>query len=352
MEGHKVQFIDVKQIVSILWQKRKYYLYVMIISFVLACLWIFPQPRYYDCEVTLAPETNGESLGGGLSSIVSSFGVNIGDMTGNDAIYPSLYPDLFESPDFLVGLFDIHIKTLEGDVNTDYYTYLKDYQKQNVLTLPFKKISNYISNLIENDDKRAFSLEGSKINSFLLSKKDYLLMEKMKDKISCTVDKRTDVISISVRDQDALVCAMMADSVKEHLQNFIIQYRTSKARQDCAYYQHLTDSAKIEYEEALRLYTEYCDAHKDVILQAYISERDKLENDLSTKYTTYNAFVTQLQAMKAKVQERTPSFTTLKSATVPIKPTGPKRMFFVIGVLFAVTLLFMAYHLKGVLWKF
>ena len=42
---------------------------------------------------------------------------------------------------------------------------------------------------------------------------------------------------------------------------------------------------------------------------------------------------TQLEAMKAKLQERTPAFTTLKSATVPIKPAGPKRMIFVAGML-------------------
>ena len=75
MEDHKAQFIDVKQIVKVLWQKRKVYLYVMLISFVLSCIWIFPQPRYYDCEVTLAPESNGESVSGGLSSIASSFGL-------------------------------------------------------------------------------------------------------------------------------------------------------------------------------------------------------------------------------------------------------------------------------------
>ena len=317
----------------------------------LSCIWIFPQPRYYDCEVTLAPESNGESVSGGLSSIASSFGFNLGDMAGNDAIYPTLYPDLFESPEFLVGLFDIKIRTLDGEISTDYYTYLKEDQKQSVLTLPFRTLSNYINSLFESEEQRGKSSEGEKINSFLLSKKDYMLMESMKEKISCSVDKRTDVISISVRDQDALVCAMMADSVKEHLQNFIIQYRTSKARQDCDYYQHLTDSAKIEYEEALRLYTEYCDTHKDVILQAFISERDKLENDMSMKYSTYSAMNTQLQAMKAKVQERTPSFTTLKSATVPVKPSGPKRMIFVVGVLFFVSFIFIVYQLKGVLWK-
>ena len=54
---------------------------------------------------------------------------------------------------------------------------------------------------------------------------------------------------------------------------------------------------------------------------------------MQLKYNTYNALCTQVEATKAKLQERTPAFTTLKTATVPIKPAGPKRMIFVVGML-------------------
>ena len=322
--------IDLEKVVKVIWQKRKIFWIVLPIVFVLSCVWIFPEPRYYDCDVALAPESSSEAMGGGLSSIASSFGFDLGGLNGSDAIYPLLYPDLFESPEFLVGLSGINIRTLDGEINTDYYTYLKDHQKKNVLTKPFDAISNYFKSLFEKEETRGGDSSG--VDPFLMSQNDFNLMNVAKQKITCSVDKMTNVISINVRDQDPLVCALMADSVKEHLQNFITQYRTSKARQDCDYYQHLTDSARTEYEAALQLYTAYCDTHKDVILQAYISERDKLENDMSEKYSTYSAMNTQLQAMRAKVQERTPSFTTLKSATVPVKPSGPKRMFFVIGM--------------------
>ena len=163
-------------------------------------------------------------------------------------------------------------------------------------------------------------------------------MLKVQKKILCNVDKRTDVISISVKDQDALVCATMADSVMSHLQEFITNYRTKKARLDLEYYQHLSDSARIEYVLAQKEYSDYCDAHNNVLLQASISQRDRLENELSMKLNTYQAMMTQLQAMKAKVQEKTPAFTTLKSAIVPIKPAGPKRMIFVVSVLFFSTI--------------
>lgn len=64
-------------------------------------------------------------------------------------------------------------------------------------------------------------------------------------------------------------------------------------------------------------------------LQSLQSKIDDLENEMQLKYNAYSTIQTQLQAAEAKVQEKTPAFTTLQSATVPIRPTGPKRMIFV-----------------------
>lgn len=103
-------------------------LHCMDCSFALSVLWIMPQPRYYSCSVSLAPETGGDNMGG-INSIASSFGLNLG-IQGNDAIHPLLYPELMESPDFLVELFPIQIKTINDSIHCDYATYLRKYQKK------------------------------------------------------------------------------------------------------------------------------------------------------------------------------------------------------------------------------
>ena len=55
---------------------------------------------------------------------------------------------------------------------------------------------------------------------------------------------------------------------------------------------------------------------------------------MQIKLNTYNAMIAQVQNAKAKVQEKTPAFTILQNAFVPVKPTGPKRMLFVLGMVF------------------
>ena len=46
---------------------------------------------------------------------------------------------------------------------------------------------------------------------------------------------------------------------------------------------------------------------------------------MQLKYNAYTTVANQLTAAEAKVQEETPSFTTLQSATVPVKKAGPAR---------------------------
>lgn len=330
-EKDNKNIIDLAEIFKTLKAKRKTFYKMWVIVFALSCLWIFPQPRYYTCDVSLAPEAAGEDVAGGLAGIASNFGINLGG-AGNDAIYPLLYPELMESNDFVCDLLTIKVRTEDDSVNTDYYTYLKKHQKKNWLTQPFTDVMDHIKSLFA--EKKSGAKNGSRgLDPFMLSEPDFGIVEKVKQIVSCSVDKKTDVITISVKDQDRVICATLADSVREHLQKYITEYRTKKTRVDVDHYQHLTDSANLEYRSAVNKYAQFCDANQDIILQSMQSKRDELENEMQMCYNTYQAMKTQLEAMKAKLQERTPAFTTLKSATVPIKPAGPKRMIFVIGMM-------------------
>ena len=129
-------------------------------------------------------------------------------------------------------------------------------------------------------------------------------------------------------------CKTIADSICSQLQEFITNYRTNKARIDLKYYTKLAADAKLDYERARQRYGSYSDANMDVVLESYRSKQEDLENDMQLRFNAYSTINTQLQAAKAKVQERTPAFTILKGAEVPVKPSSPKRMIFVLGMTF------------------
>ncbi len=92
-ENKNPNIIDLRLIGKKLWDNRKLFYKVLPITFVLACLYIICIPRTYSTEVKLAPEVES-NMGGGLSSLASSFGFDLNNMQTTDAINPMLYPDL------------------------------------------------------------------------------------------------------------------------------------------------------------------------------------------------------------------------------------------------------------------
>ena len=264
---------------------------------------------------------------------------------GSDAISPTLYPDLVSSKEFAVSLFDVKVTTEDGKINTDYYTYLEKYQQSPWWSTAMRATKRFIKNLFKKDSNDGFKTK--EISPFRLTEKQYLISEAIDGRISCEVDQVSSIITLNVTDQDPLVCASLADSVREHLQLFITRYRTSKARNDMEYYSKLMKEAKHEYDKAINAYTTYADSHKGVIMQSYISQRDELENNMRMKFNVYTALQQQQESAKAKIQERTPAFTTLKCASVPIKPAGPKRVIMTILVMILVFGITSFHILKG-----
>lgn len=325
---NNIDVIDLRNVAKKIIANKKLFYKTLPIAFVVSSALILCVPRYYTSSVKLAPEIGGNNMGGTLGSIASSFGFDLSDMQTDDAISPLLYPDLMEDNGFVVGLFDIKVQDSEGEINTTYFEYLKKHQK----SAWWNKAKGAIKGLFKGKDNSGKG--GTKSDPYKLSKTQNDIAEAIRDNIGIAIDKKTGVITISTTAQDPLICKTLADSVKAHLQVFITQYRTNKARIDLDYYEKLAAEAKQEYEKARKLYGSYSDANTNITLESFKTQLNDLENDMQLKYNTYSTLMTQYQAAKAKVQERTPAFTVVKGAAMPVKPAGPKRMLFVLGMCF------------------
>lgn len=311
---------------KLMWSFRKLYLINLGIAFVIAVIYAFSLPRYYETKVLLAPEySSGSSNLGGLGGLASLAGINIGSMGGEDAIVPMLYPDLIASTDFLISLFDVQIITKDSAYQGSLKKYMQTEQKVPWWTQGMASV------------KRLFkSSEGAERevlhpDPFFLSKADMILAKNIGGKFECVVDKKTNVITLQATDQDPLVSALLVDTVRVRLQDFIIEYRTQKARNDLKHIQVLRDEAEKNYKKNLRQYTAYADANRGLVLQTDLSRLDELKNATQTSYNIYNQLVQQVELAKSKVLERTPAFTVIQNATVPVLPAGPKRSLIVIA---------------------
>ena len=337
--------IDLRIIFKMIWANKRLFYKVLPIVFVLSCIYIFSLPRYYTSDTKLAPEMENSGAGGTLGSIAASFGFDLSEMQTTDAITPLLYPDLMEDNGFVASLMSIQVKSQDGEISASYHDYLKLHQKTAWWNYPI----NWLKSLLPKKE----DVGGSKkeFDPYYLSRNEDAILGKARKDISISIDKKTGVISIGVEAQDPLICKTLADSIKDKLQVFITEYRTNKARTDYEYYKKLATEAKYDYEKARQQYASMSDANSKVALRSIELKMEDMENDMQLKFNTYTTVNTQLQAAKAKVQEKTPAFTVLKGASVPIKPAGPKRMIFVAAMLIVTAFLLSIYSLRSLILK-
>lgn len=314
-DNKEVAVINLRLIVKKIKEHKLLYFVTLLVAFVLSVYIILCVPRYYTTDIKLAPEVESSSSSGAIGSLASSLGFDMSQLKSSDAITPLLYPELMEDNKFIVDLFSIQIQTIDGK-RYSYFDYLANRQKE-----------PWWSTIL---GKKEGPLKVDIKSPYYLNKMQDKVVEAIRSNISLKVDSKDGVITIATTAQDPLTCKILADSVSNVLKRHITAYRTDKARKDVAYYKQLVGEAKASYERSRQIYASYSDANQDVILQSVQSKIEDLENDMQLKFNTYSNAKNQYDAARAKLQEKTPVFTVLKGASVPIKPAGPKRMIFVL----------------------
>lgn len=302
---------------------RSLYYKVLPVAFVVGAVIALSIPRTYDCKILLAPETGTNNSTAGLASLASTLGVSVGgDLGGNNGmISPDFYPDLMQSVDFKTALFSIRVKH-KNDKNTmSYYDYLKNEWKY-----PWWK--DWFGLRAPQKEKDTI------VNAFELTGEQSRIAGMINENVVCSINKVTNLITIDATAQDPYIAALLADSVKSRLQDFLTEFKTSKARNDLKYTESLQAQAKKDYERIRQLYVDYMDANNDVTLVSAKRKQIDLENEMQLLYNNYNTLSAQVLAVRAKVQEVTPAFKTLQSATVPLGPSGPKKFQIVVISLF------------------
>lgn len=315
--------IDFRKIYQDLLKYKKLYYKVLGVAAVLAVVYTLSLPNYYKVTVKLSPELNSRRSTNSLSSMANMFGINLSGAAGNatEALFPTLYPDLMNSVAFHTTLFDIPVHRDKEDSVMTYYNYLAKGQKAPWWSEAIGATTKAVFSLFGSEKKK----EPAKVDPFRLTKKQAQIVKSMEKRIVCDVDKKTMVITIEVTDQDPLICATMADSVQQRLQDFITDYRTKKARNDLEFSKKAYQEAKERYEVARRKYANFSDANQRVFLETVRSEQTKLSQELSIQSQVYTQASAQLQQAELDVQKETPAFAVLEPATVPVRKAGPSR---------------------------
>lgn len=326
--------IDLMEYARKLWEARKLLLKVAGIAAVVALVIAYSLPKQYTAEVLLSPESNkgGSSNMAGMAAMLGLGNVSMGANDAN-ALNFSMASDIVASTPFILEIINTPVQTLDGRMDTTLVTYLATQKTpwwKTVMSLPSMAMSG-IQSLFSSNEAL---IEEKPIDPFRLTSKQKGQIGAVKSIINIEVDKKTRMTKLSITVQDPLVAATMADTVLVKLQNYITKYKTSKAQEDCKYWEQLYEERKKEYYEAQEKYAQYSDMNQGVIRQSVRIEQERLQNEQSLAFQLFNQVSTQLQMSRAKLQEEKPAFAVLEPASVPLYPSGTSTKMILIGIVF------------------
>lgn len=264
-----------------------------------------------------------QSKAGGLSQfagLASLAGVDLSSAAGGgaDAVRPDLYPDVLKSTPFFLELLKIKVRTKDN---------------KEMLFSQFYDIFVLDNDIEEKNTKINFPTSNQYIAVSYQTEKN---LKDLRERISGVIDKKTGLITVTVKLPDPVVATIITDYSMNFLTNYITNYRTEKSKRDLNFLAERLDAAKGKYFNNQAKKAQYSDQYQLSMmkLQAADLQRERIESEYKISSTFYNTLLQKYEEAKLKVQQETPVIKVLEPPVVPNKRSEPKRAIIVLMATF------------------
>ena len=303
------------------------------IGLIIGIVFAFSLPKEYTTTVKLAPEGGGNNRLSNLAGLAGLAGINLNNVSEKDGINSNIYPDVIESTPFLLEFMNMTVTTKDGKNSYSFYDYLLKEQKKAwwkyIMGAPMQFVG-WIGNL--GKEKPAVSTDS--INIFNLNPAQVAFTTILKNRIMFEPDKKSGIISITVRMQDPLISAVIVDSTINKLQRYVTNYKTQKARYDLSINQQLYEQAKKNYYDIEDELAEMKDRNRGLKSEVPSIKIERQQNERDLAYTIYNQAAQQVEISKLKLQEITPIYTVLEPARIPFQASSPNKKIIILAFTF------------------
>ncbi len=320
--------IDLIALVKTIWDARKTIYYSVGIAVFVGLIVAFTSPAKYQASATLLPsaEKKGGSLGN-LGALAGMAGINLGSMMGDASSIPAeIYPQVVNSYPFQKELIHQKFDFIEYEQPISLY----DYVVADTIESTGAKIAKYtirlpwtIKDAINGEEVSDEEFKDYGVLNLL--EEEIGAIEMITDLVQIEVDKKTNLISVSVEASEPVVTAQFVQKSVELLQEYVIKYKTKQARQNLEFVQERFDDKKKQYESSQKAFFEYKDRHRNMISERIDVNYQQLSDEYDMISQVYKGLAQQLEQAKIAVMEETPAFTVLEPVKVPIDKSAPKK---------------------------
>ena len=319
--------IDLIALAKKVWEGRKTILKTTFIFMGIGLFVALFTPKEFTTATTMVPQTSsGKQIGGNLSGLAAMAGINLGSMGGDSGIAPTLYPQIVSSVPFQKELLQTPL-TFKGQKNkvsyADYYTNI---QRTGVLGTLKKYTIGLPGVIIKAIKGKPSNLQATTDNQLLsVTNEEYELIKQLEEQISLDVNIKDGYVTLSATMPEAIASAELAKKAQSLLQQYIIDYKVQKSKEQLKFIQGRYDEKEREFKVKQQGLARYRDRNQFMNSALAQTSMEVLQSEYDVAEKVYSELAKQLETQKIQVKEDTPVFTILKPVSVPIEKSKPNR---------------------------
>lgn len=337
MENHSEEEISLKEIFQklILWLqflKSKWRILILagLIGVVGGIAFSFIKKPIYTATLTFALEEKSAGGASGLSSIASTFGINLGGSEGGAFAGDNLI-ELMRSRLLIQKalLSNVRIGDKEMLLITHYINYNKLTEKWS-----------------ENKNLEGLNFD-EKYKNLQVREKDSILGEIyvgiLKGILSVTkIDKKLSIISVKTTSENEIFSKLFCENLVKNVTEFYIETKVGKSRKNIELLANRVDSVKNELDQAMYGRASFADQNIGLIRQSAAVPKLKQEMRVQMLGTMYGELVKNLEFSKLALMREEP---LIQIIDTPIYPLKKEKLSFIKASVLGGFLLFITFAL-------
>lgn len=334
--------IDIQQLLKHILLYRKSLIKWAITGLIIGIIIAFSIPREYQTTVKIAPEEGSKNeYNNSIGSLANLIGINT-TQPSPLGITEKIYPDIISSTPFLKEFQNLEIEYKNSKINLYEYSvsYIKKPWWEHVAAIPsktirwIKSIGKKAEPILSQDSNQVSNISDDTIN----------FTEWLRSKISIGMDNKSGIYSISARMQNPTISAIVADSIVQKLQRYMIDYQTSKLSSEIKSTESLLEAARTKYYDTYEAYTiEHNRTQYQSSPKVTLMHLEQVYTEKEIAFAIYQQFAKQLEISKIKLHENIKVATIIEPATIPREEISPNKEFIIFACIFIALLLKIAY---------
>ena len=319
--------IDLIALLKKLWAGKKTIIKTTLVFFVIGLFVAVFSKNQYTASTTFVPLVQSDTPGGKLGGLASLAGISLGGGVSNSEISPELYPEIVSSIPYQKELLATPL-TIEGfSEKIPYASYYLHHYSPGVLGYLKKYTLGLPGQLIAAVKGKPTTTSNQTSDSKIaqISQEEYDLIQQLQAQLSLTVNAKEGFISIAVLMDQPLAAAEMAQKAQETLQQYALDFKTQKSKEELRYIQERHQEKKADFERIQVQLARFQDQNRGINTSLRAVELLRLQSAYDLAFSVYAELSKQLETQNLQVKKDTPLFTVLKPVNIPNEKSQPKR---------------------------